>query len=1301
MVLAVASSFIFVIGQEEGFGQAYEVDAHTLLLEGFEEDPYQADYSMGWGDFAGSGAPVVEGYYGKALDVRGVQLQENFLTQSSGHMPHMTQWGFWPRGNVHYPAGTLEFWFKVSDGTVQPSFTKSDALGFYSYQPKSPVVEDVPSIGTNMMKELEEAQKQGKIRRDMPYFRIMRGSISWTLIGMDGRVLRDSIHLQKLPGWEKLLDPENWHHLALVWSDQALVVYLDGRPLGHHDLKDGHGLALTTFTQRPMTMSGIIVDELRISSIPRYSGEFEPNWKENTRPDYAFTGVAGVAPHPEVGEQVDVFGPKVDLKLSGNNRAFSWGDWKLEFDEATGALASLKTDRGTSSEGANGILLRQGYERQPVTNIKAEAFVENAEGLEFVQKSDQGLEIENKLRVDDAGNLIWHTTFTNAGEEKQLLEVRCSLPLSGKSDEYFDSSWVQTDLRYPRRRDEYVFSLPFAAVSQGQQAVGVGINPGMGLSALLAEWEPTESGEMLRQGTRMVLNPGEVQELEFILVKATGNFGVKEAINTFHAAFPQFYRLNPDIPVYSYMGTAQHFPYVSIPDLARQFYIGGQWGHGPYHTKGDYIGTVKYWKNDKLDGRIDYRHAQGHQRIYKTIAQLRKDIVKRSRDSFNQYYTLRRSHDVPNLTAKFIVEDLWPDYNFPDDPLVAGQYYLPNMLIVNEFGTPLGAKFKNDQAETIRMIGMYSPGFINDMSQISPFRFVDEYARSSAGRAFAPERGEYLVGAFGHMDRYSMINSFSDKGNQQSMWSDFGQVSYMLSAHSSMNVLEGGEQNLFFTGMGEGLQASRNLLGEKPIAVLVSYGADYLGLHFKPEDFTPVTLRDYYRYSFEQTFLFALNIGIYLDPPYLHGRQSNVENNPILVETLVNGRAFIDAAKVKDPLFIRRGGTDEGSILAIGNPSPIEQTTDVEIFHLYFNGKIPLYLPYFGGSLQQQIGENSKIAGVKLQPRGVEALRSIAQLNSGATGEVTSQWSGDGLQIEVEFQFDLKEATQLALFAPTDFYDLVKVGLNEKSLEPGSADQIALPAGKSTVKAVWKNRVLEFDSVAWDDVEFVKEGKTNFALLAHSRPGYSRGTAMYLNYFLNQYDEENGEIGDLTPARIYDSASEIPQDYAGWKVVFHQDWKEGEGRVRLNAKEKEVLVSGRTWGEVRRATTVMMRQMDRKYPRIGRPLPLRRDVSGAWEKIHKASGFELPYTNETPAWERWIKRNETKEFFQQFADPNFLLKPVLAKSYDAVYENENMNFENKYEIRVSPYLFEPTFAEDYVYGYDGAPIEESEGELMQ
>ena len=47
------------------------------------------------------------------------------------------------------------------------------------------------------------------------------------------------------------------------------------------------------------------------------------------------------------------------------------------------------------------------------------------------------------------------------------------------------------------------------------------------------------------------------------------------------------------------------------------------------------------------------------------------------------------------------------------------------------------------------------------------------------------------------------------------------------------------------------------------------------------------------------------------------------------------------------------------------------------------------------------------------------------------------------------------------------------------------------------------------------------------------------------------------------------------------------------------------------------------------------------------------------------------------------------MQPVLNKEYEHLYKDGKNDFTGRYRMLTMPFLLEPTFADDFVYGHDG------------
>lgn len=1269
-----------VLAAATGAGAEFEPDAATLFLAHFNGPLETADYALGIARFCGNGARPVEGYYGGGIDLRSRGLAKDFPSTCADFTPRFDGWGFRARGNLDPAQGTLECWFQPDTGK-RPAGTRP--LGVF--------------LGSTLQRSVPHPDKSRNMYASFEVS-LSTYALRYVLPTVAGGCFAGEVVFSKVPGYQRSLDA-GWHHFALNWSQGEMVIWIDGRPAATFDMTGQWGLVAFENPVRYLSMAECVLDELRISSTVRYQQDFEPGWREGRRPASAFTGVPGLARH-----DARLMPAPLPRTIPAPQRAQTvderLGDFVLRLDRATGALVGLN---GAGSA-AEGLILHKGLERAPLLPRAVENYRRRDDVLRFSQRFDA--DVEAAHRISSGGRwLAWQVTLVNHGPRELWLEPVLGLPCPGGVEEFFDGCQAQRAIGLARHRDEYCLTLPLAAASGAGRFLGVGTDPHTDLNDIVTEWLPDRGGA-IRQGTKIALAPGESFTIPFRVVAGRADFDTLDAVAAFHDCFPDLYALQPDVPVYSSMPATQDITVDESGDMKRVGYAGGFWGHGPGHDKGDEFGRPEWWDNPEFYDRREYQsYTRRIERLWGTLDGLRENITYNFRRSFENYYPVRRFHTCPDLTPEYIVQSLWPGHRPNEDPLCFGQYYVPitNWWIVNEYNTPIGAFFRETTRNYYRQCAGFCVGFINDMSHAGAlYRHNDPIAQNAPGRSFSRDLGTFVRKALGRKQRYEVLNRFVDGGHRASFWSDGGAFSYTLCAYSAAIAIEGAALYKDLTGTATYVIPARYLLGEKPLSAMTHMNDDWTGYYLKPDEFTSESLREYYRFADAQLTLFCLRYGVTLDPTsYMWGRQISLERAPLMVESSTLGRKLVPGARVEPPLWVCRAGDTLRTLLVIGNHRPETRQTNLETVNRYFGGAL-LLAPYYGGRAEHAVTpETTTVAGVRVEPRDLAAFKAVGLLECDGPASATSTLAGDGiaLRLAVDVTAAPGAALRLADFAP--LYQIRRVAVNGRPTTWLPGEPIALPDAKSRVEVDYANRAFEFTPSQWKAVELIKDGATNFCLVADAGVdygipvspsgkagrtfaiGYERGTAAMLNDFVAQYDEEDGRPGTLRPAPL---VSAPPEAFQGWTVRLAERPGLAAGRVRIESDLREIIVEGPTQGEMRRAMVVLLRLVDRKYPHVGRFFPLR------LARARYEPGKPAPLA-------KWIPRKLTFEFYEKVSDPLFLAKPVLRPEYEELYAGGNMDFAGKYALRASPYLFEPTYGDDFVYGYSGPGKAASREEL--
>lgn len=1289
MLLLVA----LVAGYSVASTGEFQPDAQTMLLAHFNETSLRADYSMANEVFPGSGTNLAGGYYGKGIDLCGVQFNKDFMKTGDRHTPDLRTWGFSPRGVINFRQGTLEFWFKFP-----PANARKNALGY------DPFMNAI--LGRNVK------NKNGKYYENFA-FALRPDGGSYFLPFLSGDYAEGKINFRTIKGFNRNLKAEEWHHFALCWGPGEIIGWLDGRPLLSHDMTGQYGFALVSNPAYPVAFFDIVMDELRVSKVARYTNSFEPNWRDGQRPEYAFTGDPEVKRYPLKPEPADV--PAIlAFNETGAKKEVSLGGMTLEFDQAKGILSGFKAGGMEARRNLNGLLLREGLERKELEPQSATDW-KTADGeTSFSQNFGGKVDARHKLTAK-GGAVCWEVTLVNRTGREIWLEALMSLPVPmQKVAELFDGSFQQRKLMFPRRRDHYTETLPFVAASGGNYSIGVGIDPHITLNDIVGEWIPEGESGTIRQGTRLALFPGEEYTYRFQIVAGKGSFETLDAIHRYHELSPDLYRLQPDVPVYSYLPTNSGYPFDASCDAFRLCYIGGLWTPGPGHHDGDFYGTPKWWDNPKYYGEISYQGFLSNESVFKTLGNLRKGITKEYLIGFDNWYPLRRCHYCPDLTPSILLKDLWPGYIPNDDPSEFGQYYSlathsqGDHWMINEYNTPLGAQITEDTKKYANRIGTLGAGFINDMSHMPHRRQTDAIAKKTAGRSFSADMGTFVRGAMGRTARYQAINNLVFNGHRMSIWSDGGRSSYSLCAYSSADAIEGWHKYEIFSSMDPLLMTTRMLLGEKPMVCWGGRVKEYFGVFHSPEEFTARTLRDYFRYCDAQMLLLCLKHGITTASDLLIGNQKSMEWTPILVESTVLGRKIVPGGRVKEPLWLCRAGEGLDSLIVAANQSPKVETTDVNLINDYFPGS-PLFGPYYGGEVRHEIsGEQTRLKDISVGPRDLQAFKILGCLKTDGSGKATTDFQGDGITVKVDIRLDVNKPGELTLNSFAPMYAAKEIEVDGRSVSIPAGKAIPLSKGRHRIRSEYVNRVFQFSADDWAKVDLIRDGMTDFYINANSGKvevvdmgahgranpiaaqvpsGFERGTAMMLSDFITAYDDEDGILGNLEPPLLGLSK---PADFSGWTVKLTEEPQAETGRVRIDKNSQTLFIEGKTQGEIRRTMVVFLRLLDRKYPHVGRFLPFRGHYNQPFVKDGKIQ------------WKEWRPRKgQYVEFFEKFEDPNWVLKPILREEFEKLYAKDNMDFAGKYPVRSSPYIFEPTYTEDFVYGYAGSGKARTEEDILR
>ncbi len=1219
------------------------LDQYTLLSAHFDrvKDLHIPDYANGYDKFIGVGYASAPGYYGNCLDLSRLGLHNNYLAESDSGMPYYVNFGIWPLGNFNVYQGTLEFWFMLQNKDMGRLIDVFNGL--------HPAL---IGLSADQM------------------------AVKWSC-------LKDKIASGTVV-FPKSLELNKWHYYTQTWSAGEFCIYLDGRMVFSFNMEGCHGIVRGRVDKTPFVIGSdkmaerrmpLLIDELAVSGVVRYTDNFEPRWHQGKRPDWAFEGMKKELPRYPVREIEPVLAGQISMSHAAKESELLYKllpGLDVVFDKKDGFIKEVNFGKAVVKDEAGGLLLWEGLDRTPLfREVTADGWKITEKEVSFTQKYAKDLILLNTLSKED-GKIKWKVVITNLSAAEKWVELLFSLPLPLPGiEEYFDGTSTHTDNRLPRRRDDIVYALPYGAVSAAGRYVGLATDPHTWLSSLINEWFPLDTGGVLRQGFRYVLHANDSQEFNFIIQEGKSPFGCRNALAAYYETYPDLYAMRRDIPVhfnlpigFATVDWSWQTQLWYTSDTARRSYCGHGWLFQPdYGFKGDYYGQQEFYNNPKYYSRDEYKDAKriAESLFKKSLDYFRKCSKEYYALPYQNFYTRPAQHWCPQWPNPIMCEELYPEgLDKEGDRLQNGQYYSrQSAYCINNYNTPIGKNVMWQVDKLVEQKGKSNVGFINDLGYNNAVRHTDPIAMKSKGRAFAQDKGAYLLDAFGFAQMFEHIKSKKHTDSiRLGTCSDGGYTNYLIAALVDKIAVECERAHDGYSQDGR-WEMGRILNGEKPYETLSSKVRykDIAALQLADFDkLSEMELRDYYRYYYDQYFLNCLKYGVMLGNNYAEtGILRYYETRPFQVECQLAGYKIVPAAWVKPDLFIVRYGSGSNTLIAVGNHKPIELETDVEIHNPSLGGELYLFGDYYGSTCRQEISnEKTILKQIGVGKRYIRGFKVLAAITGEPPTTVETLSQGDGIEVVNNFIFESTRGCSFTLSpkVPRDYHiDRVTVDGTEI---PSNPIKLNLAKGKCRIEIRLRNSVLTFSTESWSKVNLLdnRNNQVLYQMIIDKRAtSFDAGTAKWLDTFVGAYDYEDNIKGNLKAKGIGSdmSAEDI------WKICLGYGNKEHvkTALVTLDIKNRAILIDGPDELERRRAMAIFMRLVDRKYPCIGSYLPPQELI---------------PYDR--------LNKMETKlrGIFERY---KFHQKPLLTEEYESLYDNGNLDFQGRYKIKTSPYIFEP------------------------
>ncbi len=810
--------------------------------------------------------------------------------------------------------------------------------------------------------------------------------------------------------------------------------------------------------------------------------------------------------------------------------------------------------------------------------------------------------------------LSWKAGVRNQGDRRRWLDLSLALPIAFEGEwSFFDGFNLRPHLN-PAADTIYsatsaVFPLTCVYADRG---LAIALNPWTLFSELHAGVRVSGEANLSLLGSRIVVDPGASEELEFVLFGFDGSLGWRGAISKYWELFPEAFERASDIDPRFHM-TSSGGLYWSFsdpeapefsPDLIRRMHAGWEWGYAPAPRPGEWAVTersVGEWT--RSHGTV--KKSLSAERLPEVREYVREKVDGDKADVAVAYY-MHLKYVEKGLVEKYFADSLFDSYSPVE---YVGYYQFVPCLKLYPYANAYGDYLR----EAIPMIAeSFGPrGFAFD----SVFGAIPHHGPSalgSPGRSFVNGR-IFVCEGLGFAMQMNIARQQHVKGYRTAMVTNLKLPTLAANAVRTDTALiehhpTGNPAYL------ERFQRLRLLAGRKMMVWWHSYEPKYFKWIPWDELDEGQTL-DAFRRLRDDLLIHSMYCGALPNARFLSGVPKLIRAVPLITEISALGWEPVIAARgLSSPnLLVSRYGSGLGMCYGLANQGyePLDGTLEVDLERVGDTDLAFMDITDGGGSGETEFAEGKAHAHmlVPVSPRDVRAVRAVLSLPAGTAEKVVSSRGGwevaalagvapgstvspvSAAYLPGCLTFDITcprpAQVELAAWLPPEAVgarmSLGNGGLPADAREGSISTTISLASGENRVVVSWQPRIL-LRRGAMLDFPFVADGKPNCQIVA-TEAGH--GPAKRIMHFFREYHlraaEEPTEvkIPIATPAE----ATAERRVWVGLRSELPDDLKVevAEGRGAFGRSGNTVYAVGDTPELLDETVKALLFTLDEKY----------------------------------------------------------------------------------------------------------------------
>lgn len=809
----------------------------------------------------------------------------------------------------------------------------------------------------------------------------------------------------------------------------------------------------------------------------------------------------------------------------------SAGDLTLSINERDGRVSALSeriTGRERLGEARGGVHFIDGKTERKLVEGRADLRHADDQRIEFHWRDESGAVNAHHRLEAHADHITWQVELRNRGDEVQWLQPRLELALAFDSPaRYWNGSYEITEIVGEFARSDAFGSLPLSFVRGDEAGLAIGLDPRQMLS-YIEKGIASEDGRSVRPyyGTKLVIDPGDVERVTFVLYATETDYGYSNAVHAYHHMFRELFEpqpgTDPRLAGGSGIGLSSYRP--AKQELLRRGFHGFSWWYAPIKRPGDWYGREQYW--DWPEGEAIWKEQQKprnrnyRDRFSQNVIFRREWPDGNSRGNILDHETFHRqrarfmldSETYNNIPVMYYVIN-WADRDLAEsndwlDLHIRDERYTPNerSWVVSwspprsELHMFWGAGFAESTRRDMRQLAdeLNISGFAFDVASGGPRLHIDTKIDDIPGRAY-DEHGPYYDSGVGIARMMQFVNElevepFWGGPYTAGVVAGFTNRRYYIPYHTTIAHIEMGDIGRPLVQPAR-YRAHRYMFGSKRVVKHGSQAAPRRLLHDEIDwrEMTPEQIRETYRRVWDGMLLSYLELGIMPGGDLPFGVEKQMRYLPKISALNDVGWEALPAFRPDetfDHLRLSRYGRGIHAYLVAGNGGMEAIESEFTVDNRYIGEQMFLFTDYHGEAMEARLEEGRTILRATVPSREALILKAVLGVEGEAEldARVEEDASADGGQITASLSSDApRQATLTARIPEHMRASRVLVNDREVAFEPASDGGIAfgaeLDAGGNVVEVTYDSEIFHSAEEDLRDYPFVVDGAPNVTIV--------------------------------------------------------------------------------------------------------------------------------------------------------------------------------------------------------------------------